>query len=233
MILFALQQQGPDSPLGNLLGYVVLFAVVIWPIIRSVIEAANEKRKEFERTQQAAGRKAAGQGAKRGRRRFEDVLAEDGGTTASVAMDGFDEPPPLRSLSKRTGSLRDPVEPERPTSLAGDLFDDRVTGFDLAEGSSLSSVPGENELESSTDGPDFDDYRPLAPGSHANAPSTQVSDVPGAALKVTRLTGTRGTPGKGVLTRLEKRLSPWQRAIALREILGPPVAHRREDERIF
>ena len=34
-------QGGPDSPLGDLLGYVVLFVVVIWPIIRGVLDQAQ------------------------------------------------------------------------------------------------------------------------------------------------------------------------------------------------
>ena len=34
-------QGGPDSPLGDLLGYVVLFVVVIWPIIRGVLDQVS------------------------------------------------------------------------------------------------------------------------------------------------------------------------------------------------
>ena len=68
-------QQGPDNPLSNLLGYVVVFMVIVWPIIRGVMESAQQKRQEFERGQ--ARKAKARSGAPARRRSLEEIMRGD------------------------------------------------------------------------------------------------------------------------------------------------------------
>ncbi|MEC8511683.1 MAG: hypothetical protein VX015_06015 [Planctomycetota bacterium] len=210
-------QGGPDSPLGDLLGYVVLFVVVVWPIIRGVLDQAQGRRTEFE--QQQRRKRPPGKRADGGRsleeilrgdpyvEALEEPLLEDVVREVEAAS-----PPPLpperlskSSLGERSADAVRPTERE----LVGDPFDDSIMGMDLVDDLSLADVPAEDELEVSLDhGP----RRPIrgAVAQSASAPTVSAAE--------------RGLGG------LERRFTPWQRAFVLKEILGPPAATRTFDD---
>lgn len=213
-------QGGPDSPLGDLLGYVVLFVVVVWPIIRGVLDQAQGRRTEFERQQRK--KRPSGQRTGGGRsleeilrgdpyvEALEEPLLEDVVRDVEAAA-----PPPLlrEQLSEPSFGER-PEDEVRPSEreLVGDPFDDSVMGQDLVDGISLADVPSEDELEVDLD------RGPRGPMRRAIAESASAS-APGAAQR-----------GIG---RLERGFSPWQRAFVLKEILGAPAATRAFDDDRF
>ena len=210
-------QGGPDSPLGDLLGYVVLFVVVIWPIIRGVLDQAQGRRADFERQQRK--KRPSGERAGRGRS-LEEILRGDPYVEAleePLLEDVVREveahsPPPLprERLSEPAFGER-PEDEVRPSEreLVGDPFDDSVMGLDLVEDVALPEVPTEDELEVTLD------RGPRAPIQSTVGQSTSVSATRAAE---------RG------LGNLERRFTPWQRAFVLKEILGPPAATRAFDE---
>lgn len=224
----ALQGPGPDSPLGDLLGYVVLFVVVVWPIIRGVLDQAQGRREEFEREQR---KKRAGGDSREGPRSLEEILRGDPYVEALeepvveeyVPREAASDPPPLPAPSRRRrrrpskAPARTPVLGERPENevrptdreLVGDPFDDSIMGQDLVDDRSLADVPAEEELEVSLD------RGPRGP-------------VGGAAVAASAAPGL--SPAERGLGRLERRFTPWQRAFVLKEILGPPAATRSFDD---
>ncbi len=210
-------QGGPDSPLGDLLGYVVLFVVVIWPIIRGVLDQAQGRRADFERQQRK--KRPSGERAGRGRS-LEEILRGDPYVEALeeplledvVREIEADSPLPLPREELSEPSFGERPENEiRPSEreLVGDPFDDSVMGQDLVDGISLADVPTEDELEVEID------RGPRGPMRRASArpASPSVASV-----------SDRG------LDRLERRFTPWQRAFVLKEILGAPAATRAFDD---
>lgn len=210
-------QGGPDSPLGDLLGYVVLFVVVVWPIIRGVLDQAQGRRADFERQQRK--KRPSGERAGRGRS-LEEILRGDPYVEAleeplleDVVREIEPASPPLlprEELSEPSFGER-PEDEVRPSEreLVGDPFDDSVMGQDLVDGISLADVPTEDELEVEID------RGPRGPMRRASArpASPAVASV-----------SDRG------LDRLERRFTPWQRAFVLKEILGAPAATRAFDD---
>lgn len=213
-------QGGPDSPLGDLLGYVVLFVVVVWPIIRGVLDQAQGRRADFERQQRK--KRPSGERAGRGRS-LEEILRGDPYVEAleeplleDVVREIEPASPPLlprEELSEPSFGER-PEDEVRPSEreLVGDPFDDSVMGQDLVDGISLADVPTEDELEVEID------RGPRGPMRRASArpASPAVASV-----------SDRG------LDRLERRFTPWQRAFVLKEILGAPAATRAFDDGRF
>lgn len=210
-------QGGPDSPLGDLLGYVVLFVVVVWPIIRGVLDQAQGRRADFERQQRK--KRPSGERAGRGRS-LEEILRGDPYVEAleeplleDVVREIEPASPPLLPREE----LSEPSFGERPENeirpsereLVGDPFDDSVMGQDLVDGSSLADVPTEDELEVEID------RGPRGPIRRASARPAR----PAVAS-----VSDRG------LDRLERRFTPWQRAFVLKEILGAPAATRAFDD---
>lgn len=210
-------QGGPDSPLGDLLGYVVLFVVVVWPIIRGVLDQAQGRRADFERQQRK--KRPSGERAGRGRS-LEEILRGDPYVEAleeplleDVVREIEPASPPLlprEELSEPSFGER-PEDEVRPSEreLVGDPFDDSVMGQDLVDGISLADVPTEDELEVEID------RGPRGPMRRASARPAS----PAAAS-----VSDRG------LDRLERRFTPWQRAFVLKEILGAPAATRAFDD---
>ena len=210
-------QGGPDSPLGDLLGYVVLFVVVVWPIIRGVLDQAQGRRADFERQQRK--KRPSGERAGRGRS-LEEILRGDPYVEAleeplleDVVREIEPASPPLlprEELSEPSFGER-PEDEVRPSEreLVGDPFDDSVMGQDLVDGISLADVPTEDELEVEID------RGPRGPMRRASArpASPAVASVSDRALD-----------------RLERRFTPWQRAFVLKEILGAPAATRAFDD---
>ena len=214
-------QGGPDSPLGDLLGYVVLFVVVVWPIIRGVLDQAQGRRTEFERQQRK--KRPSGQRTGGGRS-LEEILRGDPYVEAleePLLEDVVREiepaaPPPLprEQLSEPSFGER-PEDEVRPSEreLVGDPFDDSVMGQDLVDGLSLAEVPSEDELEVDLDrgptGPEFDARRGVGEpfgrrsGATRHRPRSSAASVPGSA------------------------------AFVLKEILGAPAATRAFDDDRF
>ena len=194
--------------------------MVVWPIIRGVLDQAQGRRTEFERQQRAE--RPSGQ-RKGGGRSLEEILRGDPYVEAleePLLEDVVREveaaaPPPLprEQLSEPAFGERPEDEP-RPSEreLVGDPFDDSVMGRDLVDRNSLADVPTEDELEVDVDRGARDSFR------RAVAQSASPS-APGAA--------ERG------LGRLERGFTPWQRAFVLKEILGAPAATRAFDDDRF
>ena len=227
MIAIVAQQPAPDSPFGDYLGYLVLFVVVIWPILRGVIESANQRRREFEARQPKP---------RAGRQPFtiEDLLEDDPRPRKRSAEERRYEQaqapstppprPPATDVSYETAesrydtSVEDSYDDE---SLVGDPFDERSMGGqgmgdDLVPDADLDEVPSEDELE----------------GTSAQG---EVSDrISERKPAVTLLASpTRENASLVALERIEERLTPWQRAIALQEIMGRPAALRPYDTARF
>ena len=59
---YVLALQQPDKPFGDILGWLIVFVVVIWPIIRGLLENASTQRKKFEQQQKRAPRGSQGAG---------------------------------------------------------------------------------------------------------------------------------------------------------------------------
>lgn len=52
--------QGPDSPNGDILGWLIVFFMVVWPLLRGVVEAANERRRGHVEKQQGGAPRPQG-----------------------------------------------------------------------------------------------------------------------------------------------------------------------------
>lgn len=213
--------QGPDSPLGDLLGYVILFMVVVWPIIRGVMEQAQTKRAEFERQT----RKERGERPDRPRRRsLEELLQGEPYVDALEEPVRAPEPPPLppkrqksRVEPRREEKARPWEDDVKPSDreLVGDPFDDSLMGQDLVDDRALVEVPTEDELEVSI------------------GAAAERTNLPGLGSERSRSTAPvpQMSSAERSLAGLERRFTPWQRAFVLKEILGPPAGSRPFGER--
>ncbi|MEL6431939.1 MAG: hypothetical protein AAFZ87_13805 [Planctomycetota bacterium] len=216
----------------RLLGFVVLFFVVLWPVIRGIIETATARRKEFEQQQ----RRAAGRGPARRRPTLEEILRGEPGPgpfedeavpaealrrTESRSTTSPGAPPPLPP-SRRRPTPRPTQRPTEPAAragrlstlgpeLAGDPFDESQMGRDLVDDAVLPEVPSEDEMEERFD--EAAAAAKLRAQGDARAREHQRAErAPEAA------------PGAKALRNLEARLTPWQRAFVFKELLGPPRA---------
>ncbi|MEE2940658.1 MAG: hypothetical protein VX460_09770 [Planctomycetota bacterium] len=212
-------QGGPDSPLGDLLGYFVIFVVVVWPIIRGVLDQAKGRRAQFEQ-QQRRNRPTGARARAGGGRSLEEILRGDPYVEALeeplleevVREIEAPSPPPLpRERPSEPSFGERPADELRPSEreLVGDPFDDSIMGGDLVQSLALAEVPTEDELEVAID-----------PGRRE-----QISEMAeqSASLSTPRA-AERGLGG------LERRFTPWQRAFVLKEILGAPAATRAFDD---
>lgn len=230
--------QGPDNPLSNILGYVVVFMVVVWPIIRGVMESAQQKRQEFER-QQARGINSKKPARGAGRRSLEEILRGDpyvealedpfelgpeelyrdsGSELASEPSSGPSSGVPsgaaaVGAPNSRANSANPKLRPSERDF--GDLLDSSMMGQDLVSDDDLSEVPSEDEMEA-------------ASGSPSGGMGSSADPGEGSGQ---RLQGSSPPPSvhhahasKDPFSKLHGRLTPWQRAVVYREVLGPPAA---------
>jgi len=232
--------QGQDNPFGNLLGYVIVFMVVVWPIIRGVIESANEKRQEFERGQARQARAKNRSGTPPGRRSLEEILRGDPYVEAlqepeELSLEDLREPPHEQASASRVPSAESAGMPAsdapgprsrleganpalRPSEreLVGDPFDDSIMGQDLVNDDALQDVPTEDELEVSID---------TSAAGRGKSLGSRDDRGTGASSEPQVATGSGSA-----LAHLERRLSPWQRAFVYKEVLGPPAAMHSHDQ---
>jgi hypothetical protein len=240
--------QGPDSPNGNILGWLIVFFMIVWPIIRGAIEAANERRRKFveqERRRGQMGGPTAGPAAPTGR----PTLERDPFEALRRAMEQArgdqerqgDEPPvrratpqvPTRPVEPKTQKSRvprahqaGPVQHERESrpivrsyTFGRDPFDDRELERPLVKDPELARVPSEGGQATETPR-----RRPTpAPQPPIDAPSPVIEPLT-AALS----SRGRAVPvGNFALQRIAQRVpSPWARAVVYEELLGPPVGQR-------
>ncbi|MEZ6013810.1 MAG: hypothetical protein R3F49_01735 [Planctomycetota bacterium] len=45
--VFGFIPRAPDSPYGDVLGWLIVFFMIVWPLLRSAVSAANERRRKF------------------------------------------------------------------------------------------------------------------------------------------------------------------------------------------
>ncbi|MEM9802369.1 MAG: hypothetical protein AAGA20_18725 [Planctomycetota bacterium] len=214
----ALAQRPPDSPLGDILGWLIVFFVIVWPIIKGLLDKAAEQHRNFEQRQ----RRAAGGGEARTepkRSRIDQVL-EDMLSAPRDAVDAEPEmPPPVPRRRPKPPAPRpvpEPVSQQRlegaeafpGTELGRDPFDETLLQRDLGAVTELAQVASENEIEVTG---------PVEMTSLDRvAPATQVH-------------GSQHDPSEDALARIRAGKTPWQSAFLLREVLGPPVAARDFD----
>ncbi len=252
-----LLQNGPESPFGNVLGWIVVFAVVVWPILRGVLEAATQRRRDFEkRAGRSAGRAPASAPSKTstgGRsgplgglrdafaEAMEAIEAETSGR--STRSEAAEEVRRRRAAArKRPSTPSASVAPPTPATMASaprapfgrvehkDLVGDPFD--DALMGGNL--VPEEDLHEVPSE--DEVEARPEAVEA-SRAPSVIESPV-GANRAVVRAATAVPTAGSSLrraarasLFADESQLSRWQQAIVMREVLGPPVALRGLSDR--
>jgi hypothetical protein len=239
-----LQRRGPDSPFGDLLGWIVVFFVIVWPILRGLMETAREQRKKFESNAPKAGPRKSGQGGptpnRKARRTLEEILE---GKLERV--DSYDEPeeflpePPPRKPQRPSTKLTeskpaafgdrpadedsapiyrfDDLQSESSTKLGADPFDESSMDSDLVPEAKLSHVPTEDELES--------DLESTMDGiTRRPAPAAAARPVPAAGGMGPGL--LRSDDPEVIFRKMGRPLSPWQKAFILKEVLGDPLASR-------
>ncbi len=237
--------QGPDSPFGNLLGYIVVFFVVVWPIIRGLLDNAKKQRAEFEAKETKAGHRPNQSRNRQARRTLEEILE---GKLERV--DSYDEPEPTyeekptavtprreRTPLAQAKKPKAPALGDRPADesvapvyhlddlhgesdveLGGDPFDEGSMESDLVSESKLSHVPTEDELESNLDST----MRGISRGAASARPG------PGGLTPayVPDLGALRSEDPEAIFRGMGRPLTPWQKAFILKEVLGQPMASR-------
>lgn len=242
--------QGPESPFGDALGWIIVFFVIVWPILRGILETAKTQRKEFE-AKQAKQAKGAPPGANR-RRTLEEILEgrleradvdprdSRGGPSGSPA----DAEPPRRVQRQKIkkaplpearfgerpmGENSAPIygaddlyssdrnSSNRSGELVGDPFDEAAMERDLVPEAKLRHIPSEDEVESGSS----------SSGTQARGVTrSSVAGGPRAAAPAIVESGLAREDPEAIFRRLPRPLSPWQKAIVLREVLGEPLASR-------
>ncbi|MEM9379644.1 MAG: hypothetical protein AAGB93_06795 [Planctomycetota bacterium] len=219
-------QQRPDRPFGDILGWLIVFFVVVWPILRGLLDNAANQRKKFEEQQRRASRNRGGRPAEK-RSRLDEFVEEmitgqrakvdagdaradafDPGTTetATTVLEPAPTPPP------RPARRREPSRPPEPepasrrdfstASIGSDPFDESLLETDLVADEALAEVPSEDAVE------------------------TEVSyaEAIGGLDQTIDLMPTPELDRASALERIQRRRTPWQAAYVLKEVLGPPAA---------
>ncbi|MEM8710611.1 MAG: hypothetical protein AAGG01_06640 [Planctomycetota bacterium] len=231
--LALIQRRGPDSPFGDLLGWVVVFFVIVWPILRGLLDTARKQRTEFDKKQAEQERRAEASGVPRkrdARKTLEDLLE---GRLETLETDA-PKPPrtpqaqqrrKVKRASRASGEVSSSFG-ERPASessapeykeLVGDPFDDSKMGLDLVPDSDLKEVPTEDQIEAGVGSQEREPGDQVPDSLKRTAAATAHSDAEAAAKDP-----------EAIFARLERPLSPWQRAFILKEVLGAPLASRKE-----
>ncbi len=242
----ALVQGKPDSPFGDILGYVIVFFVVVWPIIRGLLGNANEKRKKHEEQQrQTGGRAAASQAQGRsrldafieemvsGQRARHDAPDEDADLSATAVVQ--EAPPPRRPRPQ-------PARPVVPRPVTPRTVVPRTVAPPAASPFRPSSLSEYGPGPGLTGDP-FDDSamgRPLVQDSILSKARSEneVEDsvsyeqtIDRKALSVaqgdTVVTGDAKVDG---LERIHRGRTRWQAAFVLKEVLGPPGGLRSSSD---
>lgn len=251
---FALQWplalQGPDSPNGNILGWLIVFFMIIWPIIRGAIEAANERRRKFveqERRRGTARGPVAGPPAQTGRptlegrdpfealrraleqaRKDEDQERHDDEPVrraAPPAAAPTAQAAPQRAPAQRAPQAA-PVPHERETRP---VVRQETFGRDPFDDAQLERplvkdadlARVPSEGGQATETPQR--RRPPTPEPPVDAPTPVVEP----AMESLSSRGRAIPVGGFALKRIAQRVpSPWARAVLYEELLGPPVGLR-------
>ena len=229
---------GPDSPFGDLLGYIIIFFVVVWPILRGLLENAKKQREEFESKRSQAGPRSGQGRGERGRRTLEEILEGK-----LERIDSYDEPPvmpaeappqPAPRVERRLApESKLPAFGDRPADeaaapvytdddllggssveLGSDPFDEASLEQDLVSKAALAEVPTEGEVEANLGS---------AMGPMQRRPgAVQASPIaPQSGLEV-----LRSDDPEAIYRGMGRPLSPWQKAFILKEVLGQPLASR-------
>lgn len=242
-----LQGPGPDSPFSDLLGYILVFFVIVWPILRGILESARGQRKEFEAKQSKGGPGGAPQ--PRRKRTLEEIL-EGKLERADVDVPRSPVQPeavPVAPSVSRAPVIKGPAPSarfgERPVGegsapvyrdndlhgggstgdLVGDPFDESSMELDLVPDTKLRHIPTEGEIEAGN----------ASSGTQARGgTAVSVANQPrGGAARAAAVSGpvdsdlVRDDP-EVLFRRLGQPLTPWQKAFVLREVLGAPLASR-------
>lgn len=229
--------QRGNEPDSSILTWIFVFIVVVWPILRGMLQAANERRRKFLEEQARAGR-----AARRGRGPGDPTSAGPASDEAAPAdpfemlkrlltgqveaQDAPSAPPPRRVVTPSAPSA--PSAPGAPvqrpevageSGLGGELFDDLTLDEPLVADPELAHVPSEGGRPTET------------PGTHA--PAHRKSDfkapdrVPEPSAEARSAMRAAGTAARTPLARVARRVrSPWGQAVLYEELLGPPAAMR-------
>jgi len=239
----ALLQGQPDSPFGDILGYVIVFFVVIWPIIRGLLGNANEKRKKHEeRQQRTGGRAAASQvpGRSRldafieemvsGQRARHDVPDDDADPSATAVVQ--EAPPPRRprpqAVAPRTVVPRTvvprtvappPASPFRPASQLEYGLGPGLTGDPFDDSAMERALVPDSALVGAWSENEVE----RSVSYEQTIDRKALSESQGATV----VTGDAKVDG---LERINRGRTPWQAAFVLKEILGPPGGLRSSSD---
>lgn len=234
-------QGPPDGPIGDWLGYIVIFAVVVWPILRGLLESAQTQRKEFERKQRRQQPVDPASGQRRPTLdellRGEPFAMEEEATLRRPEPEPAPTPPP--AAANREARRRAAEDARDAGSLVGDPFDEssmgRGMGRDLVADEDLMHIPDEDELERSSGRRSASRAEVTAAGSAGRGtPDERFTGLgeTSAAMQTSGGEASRGSSDKS-LARLERQYSSWKRAFILHEVLGAPRAAKPFEDRTF
>lgn len=236
---------------SNVLGWLIVFFMVIWPVIRGVVEAANERRRKFIEAEQRRPKGGVAGGRPERRDPFEalrraleeahgiEVEAEEpprrsaGTPTAGPARSAAAPAAPVsRRPAARAQVKPAPPRPAEPAprstvapegSFGRDPLDERALERPLVAERDLARVPSEGGAPSEA---------PQRRATPSPAPPTQDPPAPhmepAAAAVATRLQSRDAARGGTLdIARLARRArTPWAAAVLYEELLGPPVSLR-------
>lgn len=245
--------QGPDSPNGNILGWLIVFFMIVWPIIRGAIEAANERRRKFVEQERLRGQAdgpsagpTAGPAAPTGRPKLEGRDPFEAMRRAIEQARGDQErqhdappvrraapPAPTRSVAPQPQKSRAqkaykappaPHERERRPVVRPDTF-----GRDPFDDKQLERplVKDVDLARVPSEGGQATETpqrrRAPAPEPPIDAPTPVVEPHLGALSSRGRAVPVGGFALKRIAQRVP---SPWAQAVLYEELLGPPVGLR-------
>ena len=240
----ALVQGQPDSPFGDILGYVIVFFVVIWPIIRGLLGNASEQKKKHEEQQRRSGGRPRPKDAP-GRSRL-DAFIEDmvsgqrarGDMGDAEAQVGTELPTAARTPLERAVTVVEAPPPvprramphaQKPTTRLAP-----VLRPELASETAFNTSLGGDPFDDSWMGRELVSESALTHLRSEDEAETSVayaSAIDRLALSesATAMTVT-GDVRESALESIHRGRTPWQAAFVLKEILGPPGGLRSSSD---
>ncbi len=234
--LLAFQARNGD---GNVLGWLIVFFMVVWPLIRGAVEAANERRRKFVEAERRRVKGGVAGGRPERRDPFEALrraLEEAHGIEVET------EEPPRRPAASAAPAERRPAarvkvkpSPPRPAEPAPrstvapdggfgrDPFDERALERPLVADRELARVPSEGGEPAALS------QRHREPASSPPAMDPPAPHMEAAAAAAATRLASRDVSRGGALdiARLARRArTPWAAAVVYEELLGPPVSLR-------
>ncbi|QDV07692.1 hypothetical protein Poly30_32210 [Planctomycetes bacterium Poly30] len=244
--------QAPESPFKDVLGWIIVFFVIVWPILRGIMETARTQRKEFEEKEGKQAKGAAGPPRPARRKRTLEEILEGKLERADVDVRAPSEAstaaPARPPVSRATVPKSAPPAARFGERPAGESTAPVYRANDLLGGDSYADSYGEDSVD--LVGDPYDEAamtRDLVPDAKLRRIPTEDEVEAGSPMSGTQARGVTAAtvanqPGRlaaapvpanlvredpeVLFGRLKKPLTPWQKAFVLREVLGTPLSSR-------